>query len=197
MERLAEMYITLLPIILAGVMNMVWCKIKVCGFLKKPIDFGKDFRDGRRIFGDNKTFKGFIGMILLGIIFSLLWGIISENNAFIYEHNYFYRNYDSSPVYNILTGALSGLAYALFELPNSFIKRRLDITPGKNDVKGFKKVFFIFFDQADSVFGCVLVVCIFCPLPIWYYFVYVIVGALTHIVFNMLLYFCHLRKNMF
>ena len=197
MERLAEMYITLLPIILAGVMNMVWCKIKVCDFLKKPIDFGKNFRDGRRVFGDNKTFKGFIGMILLGIIFSLLWGIISENNAFIYEHNYFYRNYDSSPVYNILTGALSGLAYALFELPNSFIKRRLDITPGKNDVRGFKKVFFIFFDQADSVFGCVLVVCIFCPLPIWYYFVYVIVGALTHIVFNMLLYFCHLRKNMF
>ena len=197
MERLAEMYITLLPIILAGVMNMVWCKVKVCDFLKKPIDFGKNFPDGKRIFGDNKTFKGFVGMIFLGIIFSLLWGFVSENNTFIYEHNYFYRNYESSPVYNILTGALSGIAYALFELPNSFIKRRLDITPGKNDVKGLKKIFFIFFDQADSVFGCVLVVCIFCPLPIWYYFVYVIVGALTHIVFNMLLYFCHLRKNMF
>ena len=197
MERLAEMYITLLPIILAGVMNMVWCKVKVCDFLKKPIDFGKNFPDGKRIFGDNKTFKGFVGMIFLGIIFSLLWGFVSENNTFIYEHNYFYRNYESSPVYNILTGALSGIAYALFELPNSFIKRRLDITPGKNDIKGLKKIFFIFFDQADSVFGCVLVVCIFCPLPIWYYFVYVIVGALTHIVFNMLLYFCHLRKNMF
>ena len=197
MERLAEMYITLLPIILAGVMNMVWCKIKVCNFLKKPIDFGKTLKDGKRIFGDNKTFKGFIGMILLGIIFSLLWGIVAENNAFIHEHNYFYRNYESSIIYNILTGALSGFAYALFELPNSFIKRRLDITPGKNDVKGLKKVFFIFLDQADSIFGCVLVVCIFCPLPLWYYFVYVIVGALTHIVFNMLLYFCHLRKNMF
>ena len=197
MERLAEMYITLLPIIIAGVMNMVWCKVKVCDFLKKPIDFGKNLPDDKRIFGDNKTFKGFVGMIFLGIIFSLLWGFVSENNTFIYEHNYFYRNYESSPVYNILTGALSGIAYALFELPNSFIKRRLDITPGKNDIKGLKKIFFIFFDQADSVFGCVLVVCIFCPLPIWYYFVYVIVGALTHIVFNMLLYFCHLRKNMF
>ena len=57
MEKLAEMYITLLPIILAGVMNMVWCKIKFCDFFRKPIDFEKNFTDGRRIFGDNKTFK--------------------------------------------------------------------------------------------------------------------------------------------
>lgn len=197
MEKFAEMYITLLPIILAGVVNMVWCKIKICDFLRKPVDFEKNFSDGKRIFGDNKTFKGFIGMIVFGIIFSVLWGIVSEKNIFLNSHNYFYRNYDNSVVYNILTGALSGFAYAFFELPNSFLKRRLDITPGKNDISGFKKIFFIFLDQADSIFGCVLVVCIFCPLPLWYYFVYVIVGALTHIIINMLLYFCHLRKNMF
>ena len=197
MTKLAEMYITLLPIILAGIVNMVWCKIKICDFLRKPIDLKKNFSDEKRIFGDNKTFKGFIGMIVFGIIFSVLWGFVSKNSIFLNSHNYFYRNYDNSVVYNILTGALSGFAYALFELPNSFLKRRLDITPGKNDISGFKKVFFIFLDQADSIFGCVLVVCIFCPLPLWYYFVYVIVGALTHIIINMLLYFCHLRKNMF
>lgn len=197
MEKIAEMYITLLPVILSGVMNMVWCKIGICDFLKKPVDFGKNFSDGRRIFGDNKTFKGFIGMIVFGIVFSVLWGLVSENNGFLTTHNYFYRNYDNSLMYNISVGALIGFFYAFFELPNSFIKRRLDITPGKNDIKGFKKVFFIFLDQADSIFGCVLVVCIFCPLPLWYYFVYVIVGAMTHIVINMLLYFCHLRKNMF
>lgn len=197
MEQLAEMYVTLLPVILAGVMNMVWCKIKVCDFLKKPVDFGKNFPDERRIFGDNKTFKGFIGMILFGIIFSVVWGLISEDNTSLTSYNYFYKNYDNSLLYNVITGALSGFAYALFELPNSFLKRRLDITPGKNDIKGAKKVFFVFLDQADSVFGCVLVVCIFYPLPVWYYFVYVLVGAVTHIIFNMLLYFCHLRKNMF
>lgn len=197
MEHLAEMYVTLLPVILAGVMNMVWCKIKVCAFLKKPVDFGKNFPDGRRVFGDNKTFKGFIGMIIFGIIFSVIWGLISEGNASLTAYNYFYRNYSNSILYNIMTGALSGFAYALFELPNSFLKRRLDITPGKNDISGVKRVFFVFLDQADSVFGCVLVVCIFYPLPLWYYFVYVLVGAVTHIIFNMLLYFCHLRKNMF
>lgn len=197
MEMLAEMYVTLLPVILAGVMNMIWCKLKICDFLKKPVDFGKNFCDKRRTFGDNKTFKGFIGMILFGTVFSVLWGFISFNNEALTAYNYFYRNYDNSLLYNILIGALSGFAYALFELPNSFLKRRLNITPGKNDISGIKRVFFVFLDQADSVFGCVLVVCIFYPLPVWYYFIYVLVGAVTHIIFNMLLYFCHLRKNMF
>lgn len=196
MEKLAEMYVTLLPIILAGIMNMVWCKVSICDFLRKPIDLGSNFIDGRRVFGDNKTFKGIVGMVLFGIIFSVIWGIGLESST-IEEYNYFYRNYDNSILFNIFIGILMGLAYALFELPNSFVKRRLNITPGKNDISGLKRVFFVFLDQADSVFGCVLVVCFFYPLPVWYYFVYVIVGALTHIVFNMLLYFLHLRKNMF
>jgi len=32
---------------------------------------------------------------------------------------------------NALVGFALGFAYVLFELPNSFIKRRLDIAPGK------------------------------------------------------------------
>lgn len=197
MDKLAEMYITLLPVILAGIMNMVWCKIKLCNCLKKPIDLGRNFKDGRRIFGDNKTFKGFVGMVIFGVIFTVLWGLVCSDGSYAASHNYFYRNFDNTLLYNVLVGALSGLAYALFELPNSFLKRRLGITPGKNDISGAKRVFFVFLDQADSIFGCVLVVCIFCPMPIWFYFVYVLVGAVTHIILNMLLYFCHLRKNMF
>ena len=176
---------------------MLWCKISVCDFMKKPIDFGKCLPDGKRIFGDNKTYKGFVGMILFGAVLSVLWGFAAKGSQTLSSLNYFYRNYDNTVLYNLLIGSLMGFAYALFELPNSFLKRRIGITPGKNDISGFKRVFFIFFDQADSVFGCVLVVCAFFPLPVWFYFAYVLVGAVTHIVFNMLLYFCKLRKNMF
>ena len=197
MIKIAEMYITLMPAIVAGIVNMLWCKVQVCDFLKKPIDFGKTFADGKRIFGDNKTFKGFIGMIIFGAFLSMLWGGILTRSEALASLNYFYKNYNNTIPYNLLTGTLTGLAYALFELPNSFLKRRLDITPGKNDISGAKRFAFIFLDQADSVFGCVLVVCLFYPLPVWYYFVYVLVGALTHIIMNMLLYFCKLRKNMF
>ena len=176
---------------------MLWCKVGICDFLKKPIDFGKTAPDGKRIFGDNKTFKGFVGMIIFGALLSVLWGEILKGNETLNGLNYFYRSRSNTISYNLLIGTLSGFAYALFELPNSFIKRRLDITPGKNDISGTKRFIFIFLDQADSVFGCVLVVCMFYPLPVWYYFVYVLVGALTHIIMNMLLYFCKLRKNMF
>lgn len=197
MIKIAEMYITLMPAILAGILNMLWCKIKAFDFLKKPIDLGKNAPDGKRIFGDNKTFKGFIGMIIFGALLSLIWGEIMKTNEALCSLNYFYRNYSNNVAYNLLIGTLTGFAYALFELPNSFLKRRLDITPGKNDISGAKRFVFIFLDQADSVFGCVLVVCLFYPMPVWYYLLYVLVGSLTHIIMNVLLYFLKLRKNMF
>ena len=134
MEKLAEMYVTLLPVVIAGIANMVWCKIRAFDFLKKPIDFGKNLPDGKRIFGDNKTFKGFIGMIIFGILFSVLWGAILGCGDTLCNYNYYYRNHPNTVAYNVLIGALGGFAYALFELPNSFLKRRLGITPGKNDI---------------------------------------------------------------
>jgi hypothetical protein len=52
---IAGMYITMMPVILAGIFNMIFVKT---GFYKKrrtPIDGGHVYRDGKRIFGDNKT----------------------------------------------------------------------------------------------------------------------------------------------
>lgn len=196
MTALSEMYISLFPAIMAGIFNMIWCKSKLCDFMKKPVDFGKDFCDKRRIFGENKTWKGFVGMIIGGCVFSVLWGLVCGCSEYLTEHNYFYVNYLNTIEYNAFTGILIGFAYALFELPNSFLKRRLDITPGKT-TSGFKKVFFVFLDQADSIFGCVLVICLFYSMPLWFYLLYVFVGAATHIVLNILLYLVKLRKNMF
>lgn len=196
LTSLAFMYVTLMPVIFAGILNMVFCKLPILGFLKKPIDAGKNFTDGRRIFGDNKTWKGFAGYVILGTLMTVIWGLICKASPVLASHDFFYMEHENKVTYNLLCGVLIGIAYALFELPNSFLKRRLGIEPGKT-MKGWQKVLFVFLDQADSIFGCVLVVCIFHPLPVWFYFVYVIVGAVTHIIFNMLLYFAHLRKNMF
>ena len=196
LTSLAFMYVTLMPVILAGILNMIFIKLPVLSRLKMPIDCGKNFADGRRIFGDNKTWKGFIGDMILGMFMTVIWGFVCKASPALESHDFFYLEHDNSVFYNLLCGLLTGFAYALFELPNSFLKRRMGIEPGKT-MKGWQKVLFIFLDQADSIFGCVLVVCIFHPLPVWFYFVYVAVGAATHIIFNMLLYFAHLRKNMF
>ena len=108
----------------------------------------------------------------------------------------FYGKTSNTVLTNLWIGFLLGLFYGIFELPNSFVKRRLGITPGKS-LSGLKKAFFVFMDQADSVFGCVLVVCIYAPMTVGFYLLYVAVGAVTHILINMLLYACKLRKNMF
>ena len=190
---IVKLYMTLLGPILAGVVNSIFCKLDVLKSLKKPLDFNKKI-NGKRIFGDNKTWKGLLGYIFFNIIFMILVGIIYK--ATNIEHlNFFYINHKNTLIYNIIVGALLGLFYALFELPNSFMKRRLDIKPGKT-IKGPKKYFFIFLDQADSVFGVALVVWMFYPIGIKVYLLYILVGAVTHLVINMLLYLLHLRKNL-
>ena len=42
---------------------MIWCKLPILNRLKTPIDLGKNFVDGKRIFGDNKTYKGLVGYV--------------------------------------------------------------------------------------------------------------------------------------
>ena len=188
------MYLTLLSPIIAGIINSIFCKLNVCNCLKKPIDFNKKFIDGRRIFGDNKTWKGLIGYIFFNILITVIFGLLFKCLN-IEKLNFFYINHKNTFIYNVLIGFLLGLFYALFELPNSFIKRRLNITPGKT-IKGRKKYFFIFLDQADSIFGIALVVWLFYPIGIWVYLLYILIGAMTHLLVNMILYFLHLRKNM-
>ena len=191
-----KMYMTLLTPIIAGIINSIFCsKVKAFDFLKKPIDGNKNFIDKKRIFGDNKTWKGLFGYIffntIICVLLGMLFNILKWNDL-----NFFYINHPNTIKYNLLIGFLIGLFYALFELPNSFLKRRLGITPGKT-IKGFKKVFFIILDQADSVFGVALVVWMFYPLGIKKYILYIVIGVVTHLIINMLLYFAHLRKNMF
>lgn len=190
------MYVTLASVIFAGVLTMAWCKLPILKCIAKPIDNGACLKDKNRIFGDNKTWKGFVGYVLLNTVCLVLWGLICSASPYLSAHNYLYFSNENTLPFNALAGALLGLGYALFELPNSFLKRRLGITPGKPPKRAWK-VFFIVLDQADSLFGCVLTVCIFYPMGAALYFAYVAVGAATHIVINMLLYFAHLRKNMF
>lgn len=194
-ENIICMYVTLMPPIIAGILNMIWCKLPILTKLKTPIDFGKNFVDGKRVFGDNKTYKGFVGYILLNVIMALLWGILCEFSN-LGKFNLLYVNNENTNMFNLIIGILLGLGYSLFELPNSFLKRRLDVEPGKT-VSGVKKIFFIFLDQADSVLGCTLVVAMFYKMSLTFYIMYVLLGSATHFILNMLLYFMKLRKNMF
>jgi len=170
---IGHIYVLILPIIMGGVSNMIFMKLPILKSWRYPMDAHKTFR-GKRIFGDNKTWKGFSGMIVFTALSGLLfWGLL-------YPFSFFY----------LLRGAWIGFAYVLFELPNSFIKRRLNIASGKNG--GFLQTFF---DQCDSVIGIALLYPVVYPLT-WLEAlgIFVILTA-THYAINILLFHLKLKNQ--
>ena len=90
----------------------------------KPIDFGKNFLDGKRLLGDGKTFRGFIFGVLGGIFIANLQYLIEiVANVKIYS----VLNYTSFVLFasTLAVGSLLG------DMFGSFIKRRLNIERGK------------------------------------------------------------------
>lgn len=187
-----KMYVMMIPVILAGILNMLFVKTPLYKRLKKPIDCGMVFCDGKQLLGDNKTWVGFIGMVTANALTQLLWGFVC---GAIPDMCYLYRTHANTPVFNLLAGAAMGFAYMLFELPNSFIKRRIDIPSGKT-ICGSKGRFFFLIDQVDSLIGVGAVFVLLTPTPLWQYFLYIVLGALTHITVNLILYKTHIRKNL-
>ena len=192
--RILIMYATLMPVVIAGAANMIFTRSKLYRNHNTPIDGGRNFTDGRRIFGDNKTWAGFIGMIVATAIAQLFWGILTSNLDIIGSRNELYNRFDNTILFNIVAGALFGLMYVLFELPNSFIKRRLGIQPGKTE-DGLKGKLFFLIDQIDSLLGVVLLLTLITGLTFPQYIQYIILGAFTHIMLNVLLYTLKIRKN--
>lgn len=189
------MYITLTPIIITGPINMLFCKKDILAPLNIPIDNNIVLKDGNRLFGSNKTLKGFLGYVLFCAIFTVMWGSFLKLLN-LENYNYFYFYHENNLFFNIFTGSLVGIAYALFELPNSFLKRRLNIKPGEK-APGPGKILFSILDQIDSLFGCVLVVAIFYKMSFLFYVFYVAIGGLTHFFINIILYVLRWRKTLF
>lgn len=126
----------ILPAIVGGSLHMIAVSKNLLPSLAIPVS--------TPLFGANKTLRGFILMPAFSILGAfLVKGILSL------------KGYDTtinlgglSPLY--LGGAV-GLAYVLFELPNSFLKRRMGAEPGETP-KRFNSLF-VLLDQSDSAIG--------------------------------------------
>jgi hypothetical protein len=193
-HRFASLFYLMSPIVLAGVCNMVYVKLPVHRALSRPMDGGRSLRDGRRIFGDNKTWKGFVGMIAFGALwFSAQAGLFA---AFSWARNLSLVPFGRLrwPFLPPLAGALWGLGYVLFELPNSFMKRRLGIVPGTN-LKGVKGIAFGVIDQADSVIGCLVALYAFYRYDALTGLWLLLIGLGVHYLVNVGLYLVKLKKQ--
>ena len=167
-----DMYVSMLPIVFGGVLNMIFVKTPIYKKHCAPIDRGRLWRDGKRIFGDNKTWIGFWSMVFFCMVSQVFWGWVCDRSGWNGIHD-LYQVRENTLGLNVLTGTLYGLAYALFELPNSFVV-----------------------DQIDSLLGVMLVLMAFSGISFARYLGYIALGAGTHILVNLILYLLHIRKNL-
>ena len=168
---------------------MVFVKSKFLQSWSKPIDGGLVLSDGKRLFGANKTWKGLIGMIVFTAICTIILNIYPEQSTAFRSG----RSLNDIP-YEAMYGATLGLAYILAELPNSFIKRRIDIAPGKN-ATGIKGILFTVIDQADSIIGGAIVISLFTAMSFYYFWLLVLVASAIHYAINLLMYFVRLKSQ--
>jgi CDP-2,3-bis-(O-geranylgeranyl)-sn-glycerol synthase len=132
----------------------------------KPMDFGKNFFDGKRVFGNNKTYRGFFFGLAVGIAVGLV-------ECFLFG-------------YPILFSVLSPLGALLGDLTAAFLKRRLGIAPGG---------LFPVVDQVDFVVGALLF-SLPLAIVSWELAVAVlIITPPIHLVTNFLAYKLGLKKN--
>ena len=87
-----------------------------------------------------------------------------------------------------LLGCWVGLGFMLGELPNSCLKRQLDIAPGETPVQTWAKPVCFVLDQVDSIVVALLALSIFVPTPILTSVLILILGAAIHWLFNIVLY---------
>lgn len=116
------------PMILANVAHMIIVKKDWFSRMSRPL--------APRQFGDNKTWRGFIVLTSLNGIFFWMINLILPR----------FSQWEA-----IGMGALLGLTYMLFELPNSWLKRRLGIASGAQSSK--YALGFMLLDKTDSALG--------------------------------------------
>ncbi len=186
------------PAVLGGVSHMVVVKKDLFRVLKVPLDAGATFR-GRRIFGDNKTWRGAVYMVVASTLAGLAqaplagWAEAAGLDLVGYARVGARVGLGAAGGYALI-GLLEGVGYVLGELPNSFLKRRLDIVPGKTGAGALGALFFLL-DQADSVLGFFLVAWVVWVPPLRVAVAIVLWLTALHVVLNLLLYLARIRRN--
>lgn len=130
MDFLIAAFLFFLPAGIANAAPLFASRIPWVRRYDQPMDFGKSWK-GKRIFGNNKTWRGFIFGTLMGGVTSLLV-------------SYFFIPNSADPWYTFLIGASLGAGALAGDAVESFFKRRRGISSGKS---------WFPFDQIDYIIG--------------------------------------------
>ncbi|MHA1129771.1 MAG: CDP-2,3-bis-(O-geranylgeranyl)-sn-glycerol synthase [Candidatus Helarchaeota archaeon] len=158
-----------------------------------PIDGRRKFRDGKRIFGNGKTWQGLfggiitgtiVGLILLIISIAVIWPFVQVQIAeypemVLADLNYLNQFFAPIFLFGFLRAVLICIGAPLGDLIGSFIKRRLNLERGAPAP---------IIDQLDFLLGAILLSYIIFPLRWMYVLFALLVTLLLHILANTLAY---------
>jgi hypothetical protein len=169
--------------VLAGLAHSAWLRMPTSRRLLVPLDGGARFR-GKRVFGENKTVRGFVVMVpaaatMFALLHLLLWRAAPSFAADLWRLD--------MAGYAAL-GAWAGLGFMLGELPNSFVKRQFDVTPGMAPPGKLGAAVTFIVDRVDSIVGMLIAISLVAPTP-WMTWAYVLlIGPGIHLAFSVLLH---------
>jgi hypothetical protein len=128
------------PLLVASALSGVVLRLDLFPKLKRPVDGGHTFR-GCRVFGDSKTWRGFIVAAV-----PCTATVLVQRFAVAPPEWLLVVDYDA--VNSFAFGITMGTAAMVGELPNSFVKRQLGIAPG-GTARGTLAAVFWLWDQVD------------------------------------------------
>jgi hypothetical protein len=168
-ELFTHLLIVLVPLIITSTFHMALVKKKCLTVLETPI-----WLEG---FGENKTWRAmFFVPLTNGLCLWLISFVCGLPLA-----------------YPFLLGFTLGLSYLLFELPNSFLKRKAGIKPGSHHRK--HKYLFYLLDKTDSAFGVTLTYFIITGITLKMTLALFLINSLTHGVIAFLLLKLKLKSS--
>ena len=157
-----------LPLAFANMAPVIFSKVE---FLNVSID--------EKLFGENKTYRGFF----FGIITGTIIAVIQQT---LYLHTKTISTIDYSQINIYVFGITVSFFALLGDLIKSFIKRKLNIHPGKP---------FIPFDQIDwIIFGSIGII-IFQKVSLAFLLYSIVLLFLLHILVNIISYKLKIRKT--
>ena len=172
--------------VMGGVCQSVWFAHPASRRFSWPIDGGRTFR-GRRIFGENKTVRGFMVILPATALAMLGFGMFAQ--------------WAGIPIWPLswkqllLLGLSAALGLMLGELPNSFLKRQLDVEPGRPPQHRVGRVISAIADRVDSVIGALIGAAVVVDLSwktaAWCF----VIGPPIHGLFSALLYALGVKKR--
>ncbi len=169
--------------IIAGSIHSAWLASPASRHLQIPVDGRLNIR-GRRLFGDNKTVRGFIVMPpAAGFAFWALGVLLEEMSPPLRDSLWPLGNGGLA-----VLGTWAGLGFMLGELPNSFAKRQLDISPGSSANGEVSSLLSFAVDRVDSILGVLIAISIVTPTPRMTWLYAILIGPAVHLCFSVLLF---------